>query len=328
MAAFKIKKRLSFIFQAIPILTAMICILLLSFICYDYFDGRSPPKFFARHWAGCGDFDAIRNAGRDTDYLALEIKESGLGQFVLTGQLFLTAHTARALEKLAPKEIVVDLANLRSPYAFASSGQSFSLDLQNKAPQYDGNVAIRVVPGKIYTDASSLEYFPFDQYKIGYRPIVRYYTTDGSNKVLNVSTAVTNVRLSPLFTVRKVAEWGDYVTGVRLEEQEKTRQYLPDECTLLLKRSPWYIEMVALLLLLLFVPAIYLSYRPEDNPGIDLIAVILGIAAIRQFFLGSVDEWNLYLIDIVFAGIAVITAIIPLFRLNKRASRHEYNDID
>lgn len=299
-------------------MVALLCILCFAFTAYDYF--KAPPNghFSKGNWAKCGNFKAVSNDDGNLNFLSLEIKDSGLGEFILSGELILNLETSKKLAQSSVKGMNVILQSLRSPYFFSGTGQSFDLDITNKVPYFDNRIAIKIIEKKIYSDRSSLDHFPFDQYLIGYRPTVSFFTIhEGFAEILEIDSAITNVRLSPLMTVSNADTWGEYVQGVKLEANEVSKKYQEDECVLIIKRSPWYIAMVALLVMLLFVPAIYLFYRPQDNPGIDLIAVILGIAAIRQFFLGSVVEWKLYPIDIVFAGIVVLTAVIPLFRLNK-----------
>jgi hypothetical protein len=132
-----------------------------------------------------------------------------------------------------------------------------------------------------------------------------------------------NVELSKVFVGSKAKIWNDFVRGVELNSEEKNVQYRLDECAVNVKRSTWYQALVLLLTALLFVPAIYLLYRPEDTPGVDLVAVILGIAVIRQFFIGSITEWNLYEIDFAFAISVIATALIPLLRLPRKSKQEK-----
>ncbi|WP_209725346.1 hypothetical protein, partial [Duganella sp. 1411] len=173
---------------------------------------------------------------------------------------------------------------------------------------------------------SRLNNFPRDRYQIGFRPVLRIATADAMSQPFPLDAVLTNIDLANSLIVKKAVTWGDFASAKALEGDEKTTLYKSDECALNIERPAWYQAMVYLLLTLLFVPAIYMLYRPQDNPGVDLIAVILGIAAIRQFLVGNVVDWTLYQIDFVFVGVTVLTAAVPLMHIIKGAQEGIWGD--
>lgn len=297
----------------------VLIIALMGFVAYDYF--KQPHDLWGGHWVGCGNFDKYSVAGENhQSTLALEITNQELDKFRIAGELSLNPAVYRMLsEKKA--NLFITLESLRSPTNGISIPQFLELDINNAVPSWNGNKIIKVKETQLYV-FGRMVYFPFDEYRIGFRPKlnVSYSKTEPAN-VFPLDAIITNIRLPKTMVATKAHTWNDFVQNVALQTYEKDTKYKVDECAVIVERSGWYKSLIALLLLLLITPAIYLVYRPEDNPGVDLIAVILGVAAIRQFFLGSLMDWQLSWIDIVFAGIAVLTAMIPLIHIVKKQLR-------
>lgn len=310
----------SFAFRHIPIVYAGLILVLTVAFGYDYF--RSPINDPWRgHWTHCGDFAPLRDSigSGARNYLSLEIKDRENGQFFVSGDLVLTNATYAEL-MLASAKLHVSLDSLRSPVAFGIGYNFLGLELDNDklSKRWNNEVVIPIKEQRIYADGI-LSNFPLDEYRIGYSPVL-YVSKPGDefSRPYPLDTAITNVRLSNSMVVRKAKIWADYVQDVKLGPEELKRQYSQAECPLIIERSPWYKFMVALLIVLLFAPAIYLVYRPDDHPGVDLIAVILGVASIRQFLFGSLTDWKLYGMDMVFVLVVAATASIPLFNIYRK----------
>lgn len=291
-----------------------------AFIGYDYF--RSPPQgdLWRGHWAGCGNFEILSNAAdRDKlDYLSLEIKDKDTGQLFISGELILSAGTYKKLHPGNEWSAGVNLGELRSPRASFKIEQYIEVDMQ-KGERRWGNVMVFPLKETRLHASGWLRDFPFDTYRAGFVPSLRMRgPRDADWITVSLDTIITNVRLSDSMTVKKASEWSDFVDDVALTAAERRKAYSRDECALIVQRAPWYRTMVCLLIILLCIPAAYLVFRPDDNPGVDLIAVILGVATIRQFLLGNLVDWTLYTIDMVFVLVTVITAAIPLWHIYRR----------
>lgn len=62
----------------------------------------------------------------------------------------------------------------------------------------------------------------------------------------------------------------------------------------------------------------YLLYRPDDHTGVDLIAVILGVASTRQFLFGNIPppqatsvEHIRHFAKLLFLGLRSISVLAP-----------------
>lgn len=308
-----------FIYRHTPIAYATLILVLTITFGYDYF--RSPDNDWRGHWAGCGNFNALTGAtGSGTkNYLSLEIKDRENGQFFVSGELVLTDASYAELMAASAK-LHIGLDDLRSPTSFGVGNAPFGLELDNDklSRRWNNEVVIPIKEHRIY-GRGILADFPFDEYRIGYSPVLYMAKLeDEFSHPYALDTAITNVHLSKSLTVRKAKTWADYVKDVKLRPEELTNNFLQTECPLIIERSPWYKCMVALLIVLLFAPAIYLLFRPDDHPGVDLIAVILGVASIRQFLFGNIADWTLYSIDMIFVLVAAMTALIPLINIYRK----------
>lgn len=85
-------------------------------------------------------------------------------------------------------------------------------------------------------------------------------------------------------------------------------------CGLVISRSPWYIGLVASLLAVICVPAIYVLRRPQEPAGLELIAAILGVATIRTYLIGAPSSLGSLLpFDFLLALIVGAVAFTPLW---------------
>lgn len=291
------------------------------FIGYDYFHTPAG-DMFRGHWAYCGDMEVLsgHTGSGSKNYLSLEIKDGEPGKFILSGELVLTA---TAYDKLSSEKARLQamLNNLRSPSILPGIPYFLDLDTDNVTRRWNNEAVLKIKEIPLH-GMGFLSDFPFDTYRLGFKPAL--YVSgpgDAESRLFPLDTAITNIRLSDAMAVRKAATWQDYVTDVSLDAAERSVRYKVDDCALIVNRAPWYRSMVVLLVVILIVPAVYLIYRPDDNPGVDLIAVILGVAAIRQFLLGNIIDWRLYKLDMVFVLVTVVTAAIPLWHIHRKLER-------
>jgi hypothetical protein len=71
------------------------------------------------------------------------------------------------------------------------------------------------------------------------------------------------------------------------------------------------------MLAIMSAPAVYAWRRPKEPAGLELIAAILGVAAIRTYLVGSpASVGTLLPFDFLLASIVFIVAFIPFWRLD------------
>ncbi|WP_322024367.1 hypothetical protein [Burkholderia sp. BCC1977] len=91
-----------------------------------------------------------------------------------------------------------------------------------------------------------------------------------------------------------------------------------EACGLVISRSYWQIGLAASLILLLSSPVFYVWRRPGETSGLELIAAMTGLGAIRCYLLGSPSSiGDLLPFDFYFALIVGAVALIPLLRSDR-----------
>jgi len=76
-----------------------------------------------------------------------------------------------------------------------------------------------------------------------------------------------------------------------------------------------------LLLLVLCLPLMLVFYR--DEPGIDFLATLVGIAVVRTLLIGPVEDFQLYNIDFLFGAAILLVGTVSLIKAMRANSRRE-----
>jgi hypothetical protein len=76
-----------------------------------------------------------------------------------------------------------------------------------------------------------------------------------------------------------------------------------------------------LLLLVLCLPLMLVFYR--DEPGIDFLATLVGIAVVRTLLIGPVEDFQLYNIDFLFGAAILLAGTVSLVKAMRANSRRE-----
>jgi hypothetical protein len=93
---------------------------------------------------------------------------------------------------------------------------------------------------------------------------------------------------------------------------------LQQKCELIISRSYWHIGLIFTLALILSTPALYVLRKPSEPAGLELIAAVIGLGAIRCYLLGTRSSiGDLQLADFYFAIVVGWVALIPLCRYDK-----------
>ena len=79
--------------------------------------------------------------------------------------------------------------------------------------------------------------------------------------------------------------------------------------------------MVLLFLLVLCLPLLLVFYREE--PGIDFLATLVGVALVRVLLIGPVEDFRLYNIDFLFGAAILLVGTVSLYKAMRANTRRE-----
>jgi len=71
----------------------------------------------------------------------------------------------------------------------------------------------------------------------------------------------------------------------------------------------------------LCLPLMLVFYR--DEPGIDFLATLVGIAVVRTLLIGPVEDFQLYNIDFLFGAAILLVGTVSLIKAMRANSRRE-----
>ncbi|MFZ3018340.1 MAG: hypothetical protein WA056_07790 [Gallionella sp.] len=307
----------SMLHRYLPKMVAVLCIISLLATAYDFF--RLPPQddLWKGHYAGCGNFSDIKlGADRfEQDTLALRIKDAQPAKFTVSGELGISKKTYLSYLEKAEK-ILIEITPLQTHPSFYIPFPDFiELEKPSGVSVGDRGITLKLKEKELQVHGDITQY-PFDNYLIGFSAEVMVtYKNDPQYHSLPVEVSIVNTMLSNVFVVREARTNNEFMNDA--SDPAAMVRYETNQCALIVERSPWYKAMVLFLVTLIFVPAIYSVYKTDSDPGVELIAAILGVAAIRSYLLGIPADWIIYPIDVVFAAAVMFTAVIPLWRIGE-----------
>lgn len=308
-----------------PRAIAVICLSSFAVLSYDFFWIHSKDNIRNGRWAGCGNFEEISPGNFEQDILGLNIRDAQPHKFILSGNL-----------EISKKTYLTHLAGLQNIYlelkpiqydavAFIGIPNIIGVPLP-KQEDIDGHKRIRISVPDYELFASGEEYlYPIDDYRIGFSPAILVDTKKNTSLTrLNLDVIVTNANVSNAFVVKKANTQGEFLTNPsNASASEIQKEFSTDQCALIIERPIWYKCMVLCLMIALFLPAIHILYKKDTNPGIELIAAILGVATVRSYLLGISSDWNFYPIDAALAFSVILVVIIPLWRLGGTSAQRQ-----
>jgi hypothetical protein len=306
-----------------PRVVALLCIGFFFVAAYDYFHESPEQGLFKGHWAGCGNFRDIKH-GEDMfqqNTLALSIHDTLSAKFIISGRLQISRKTYLAYVKDA-KKILIELTPLQTYQNFFPPISEYVEveDLERDAIDSTHGVTLKFKERELRAD-NDVEKYPFEKYRIGFSAQVKVVGLEGQrHHPVAMDVTIVNTNLSNPFIVRKIESVKEFMLSPDRESAATTR-FKTNQCALIVERAIWYQAMVLFLIGLIFAPAVFLLYKDGTDPGVELIAALLGVVAIRSYLLGAPTDWNIYRIDVVFASAVLLTAVIPLWRLHKISKR-------
>ena len=163
--------------------------------------------------------------------------------------------------------------------------------------------------------------FPFDTYRYGYKPVLYYLK--GSERIdLRFKNITTLMEMSNTFTPIQKYNRADYINEKNsMIRDEDYKPYGAHECAFSVERKGSFKVVVLLLLLVLCLPPMLVFYR--DEPGIDFLATLVGIAAVRTLLIGPVEDFQLYNIDFLFGAAILLVGTVSLIKAMRANSRRE-----
>ncbi len=268
----------------------------------DFFDnhnkcgtGPSSPAFFS------------------SDYISLDLENNSQGKATISGRINLSKRTYEKLN-LDTEKMYLRLEPLQeNPMAIPIHYEELTIGPWNKNFESSSMNAHSDIQKKEVRLIGDPENFPSDEYKYGYKAIA-YTLEKGESKDLKIEYVFTIAQLSSTFTPRTVPSPNEYMEKIPdlFFEEPEYAPYKHDECAIIIERKSAFKYLVWLLTAFLFFPALYALFKPEVQPGIDLIATVVSVAAIRFFLIGSVEDFTFYRIDFFFGLAIVLAATLPL----------------
>lgn len=259
------------------------------------------------------------------DHLALFLSNTAQGTFSLSGVVNVSERTFNRYE-LGKYELRLRLERLQTSASdvllipeevrlkplirnFAGPNRNASSELEPRAIRLAGTATA----------------FPFDTYQYGYRPVL--YILKGNEQIdLKFRHVTTTTDLSNSFTATQKHSPLAYFNGSHSGLAESDYPpYSNQECALTIERKGSIKWMVFLLLLVICLPLLHACYR--DEPAIDFLATLLGVAAIRVFLVGPLNDFQLYGIDFAFGAVLILVGTVSLLKamristLRDRAAR-------
>jgi amino acid transporter len=130
------------------------------------------------------------------------------------------------------------------------------------------------------------------------------------------------MEMSNTFTPIQKYNRAEYINEKNsLAREEDYKPYAANECAFSVERKGSFKVIVLLLLLVICLPLLHVFYR--DEPGIDFLATLVSVMAIRVFLVGPLNDFQLYKIDFLFAAAILLVGTVSLIKAMRANSRRE-----
>lgn len=287
------------------------CVVTFVITAYLYFsaEARSEARTGLRQW--------ICPAGVEAEGSSIRANLDRIEQDTirLSAAHMSIAKTAKLPQKGAPSW-EVNLYTRRTEPSGRSEGTSASywrmvLSLGGPDERY-GGVVVTPSTGELRV-ANTRKFFPYDKYFV---EIVSNMEDRVTETVVPTLLGIKS-NLDKSYVVTRFDNYGDFLRSqgghpVRAEGRATAQ----NECLFLVERAAWLKWGVAGLVILLFAPVLFTLYRPEENPGLELITTVVYVGLIRAYLLDSKHAMDFYVLDFAFLLVIVLVAVIPAVRLS------------
>ncbi|WP_460143202.1 hypothetical protein [Pseudomonas sp. S3_B08] len=271
--------------------------------------------------AWCGTPPTSEAALLGKDQLTLRVTNNLRGEFMVGGSLVVSERTFNRYD-LGRNELRLRLEPLQWSFGVTPifleqvKVQPLSRNLSSTNKSAFAELEPRAIGVHAQTAA-----FPFDTYRYGYKPVLYYLK--GSERIdLRFKNITTLMEMSNTFTPIQKYNRADYINEKNsMIRDEDYKPYGAHECAFSVERKGSFKVVVLLLLLVLCLPLMLVFYR--DEPGIDFLATLVGIALVRTLLIGPVEDFQLYNIDFLFGAAILLVGTVSLIKAMRANSRRE-----
>jgi hypothetical protein len=299
-------------------------LMLALWACYVYVfkdnrDGLLGGAFDSTAW--CGTPPASDGAAMGKDQLTLRITNNLRGEFMLSGAIVVSERTFNRYD-LARNELRLRLEPLQWSYGVTPVflEQVKVQPLTRNLSSLNKSAYAELDPRPIGVQGRAAD-FPFDTYRYGYKPVL-YYLKGNDRIDLKFKHITTSMEMSNTFTPIQKYNRAEYINEKNsLAREEDYKPYAANECAFSVERKGSFKMIVLMLLLVIGLPLLHVFYR--DEPGIDFLATLVCIGAIRVLLVGPLNDFQLYKIDFLFAGVILLVGTVSLIKAMRANSRRE-----
>ncbi|KPN90871.1 hypothetical protein [Pseudomonas nunensis] len=269
--------------------------------------------------AWCGTPPSADALSQGKDQLTLRVTNNLRGEFMLGGSVIVSERTFNRYD-LGRNELRLRLEPLQWSFGAAPifleqvriKPLSRNLAADNKSAYAELESRPIGVQGRT-TD------FPFDTYRYGYKPVL-YYLKGNERIDLRFRHITTVMEMSNTFTPIQKYNRAEYINEKSpLVRDEDYKPYATTECAFSVERKGSFKVIVLLLLLVICLPLMHVFYR--DEPGVDFLATLVGVAAARVLLVGPLQDFQLYNIDFLFGAAILLVGTVSLVKAMRANSR-------
>ncbi|MGE8188273.1 hypothetical protein [Pseudomonas sp. NPDC086278] len=282
-------------------------------------DGRLGGTFDSTAW--CGTPPASDGAVLGKDRLMLRVTNNVRGEFMLAGAVIVSERTFDRYD-LGRNELRLRL----EPLQWSAGATPIVLEqvkikpLSRNLSSLNKSAYAELEPRAISVQGRATD-FPFDTYRYGYKPVL-YYLKGNDRIDLKFRHITTSMEMSNTFTPIQKYTPAEYIgTKNSMVREEDYKPYAANECAFSIERKGSFKVIVLLLLLVICLPLLHVFYR--DEPGIDFLATLVGVGAIRVLLVGPMQDFELYKIDFLFAAAILLVGTVSLIKAMRANSRRE-----
>lgn len=271
--------------------------------------------------AWCGTPPTSEAALLGKDQLTLRVTNNLRGEFMVGGSLVVSERTFNRYD-LGRNELRLRLEPLQWSFGVTPIflEQIKVQPLSRNLSSTNKSAFAELEPRPIGVHAQTAV-FPFDTYRYGYKPVL-YYLKGNERIDLRFKNITTLMEMSNTFTPIQKYNRADYINEKNsMIRDEDYKPYGAHECAFSVERKGSFKVVVLLLLLVLCLPLMLVFYR--DEPGIDFLATLVGIAVVRTLLIGPVEDFQLYNIDFLFGAAILLVGTVSLIKAMRANSRRE-----
>lgn len=271
--------------------------------------------------AWCGTPPSADALSLGKDQLTLRVTNNLRGEFMLGGSVIVSERTFNRYD-LGRNELRLRLEPLQ--WSFGATPifleQVRIKPLSRNLAADNKSAYAELEPRPISVQGRATE-FPFDTYRYGYKPVL-YYLKGNERIDLRFRHITTVMEMSNTFTPIQKYNRAEYINEKSpLVRDEDYKPYATTECAFSVERKGSFKVIVLLLLLVICLPLMHVFYR--DEPGIDFLATLVGVAAVRVLLVGPLQDFQLYTIDFLFGAAILLVGTVSLVKAMRANSRRE-----